>query len=83
MSGTLIVILNTLIMIGIVIAAIVAIQAKKVITSVIGPGRNRLPGGIGISAAAGAGRGDCRGQRRRCPDHRPVYRCSAQGERGG
>ena len=35
MSGTLIVILNTLIMIGIVIAAIVAIQAKKVITSVI------------------------------------------------
>ena len=35
MSGTLIVILTTLIMIGIVIAAIVAIQAKKVITSVI------------------------------------------------
>ena len=35
MSGTLIVILNTLIMIGIVIADIVAIQAKKVITSVI------------------------------------------------
>lgn len=35
MRGTLIVILNTLIMIGIVIAAIVAIQAKKVITSVI------------------------------------------------
>ena len=35
MSGTLIVILNTLIMIGIVIAAIVAIQANKVITSVI------------------------------------------------
>ena len=35
MSGTLIVILNTLIMIVIVIAAIVAIQAKKVITSVI------------------------------------------------
>lgn len=35
MSGTLIVILNTLIMIGIVIAAIVAIQTKKVITSVI------------------------------------------------
>ena len=35
MSGTLIVILNTLIIIGIVIAAIVAIQAKKVITSVI------------------------------------------------
>ena len=35
MSGTLIVILNTLIMIGIVIAAIVANLAKKVITSVI------------------------------------------------
>ena len=34
MSGTLIVILNTLIMIGIVIAAIVAIQAINVITSV-------------------------------------------------
>ena len=35
MSGTLLVILKSLIMIGIVIAAIVAIQAKKVITSVI------------------------------------------------
>ena len=83
MSGTLIVILNTLIMIGIVIAAIVAIQAKKVITSVIALDVTGSPGGIGISAAAGAGRGDCRGQRRRCPDHRHRYRCSAQGERGG
>lgn len=35
MSGTLIVILNTLTMIGIVVSAIVAVQAKKMINTII------------------------------------------------
>lgn len=54
MTGTLIFVLNTLTVIGIVASAVIAVQAEKLIHSVIALNAVGAPRSAGIYSAAGA-----------------------------